>query len=364
MYGNTTLAVPINTPTFIMAGVQKSGTTALLTYFRDHPQILQTKKGFTRELHFFDTKWNSIMKDAKSLGLVQAHEKNCYMLSKYLSLFQTEAVLEHHQKYQTNEEEKSTQLPQTQLFTFEKTPTYVANPMIAKRIRQVVPWSKVILILRNPVDRLYSAYKMTIKDVYDMRQYGIEDMIQHELMSMKYQFNMTTAPLLLGEEENLDVYREGKNYSSAGTAPSLTEPPHVPYDHSINPNHWAPPHKALGKKSDYGPLGNHILVRRGFYAVQLQWWLKEFTLGENLLVINYRDMKRDTQGVYERILHFCGIPLHENPNTDKAVRADERKDHRPLSNATRRYMEEFYAPYNAQLERLLGKEWSIENLGW
>lgn len=378
-YGNTTVTVPTETPTFIMIGVQKSGTTALLTYFRDHPQILETKKKFTREAHFFDTSWNGLMKKAKAMGLKQANEKNCYILETYMKLFQTERVLE--QRIATSSNNNNTGGPSSSsstttlsppLFTFEKTPSYFANPMIAKRMQQIVPWSKVILILRNPIDRLYSQYKMTIKDVFDLRKYSLEDMVHHELHAMKYHYHMTTAPLLLGEEETLAEYRgdDGKpRSSSSGTAISTAAaPPVVPYDHTITPDQWTPPHKSLGKYSDNGPLGHHILVRRGLYAIQLQWWLEQFSLNENLLVINYADMKADTQEVYERILQFSGIPIVADQNQEQVVlekvRADERKDYRPLSNSTRQYLQQFYAPYNVQLEALLGPEWAADRLGW
>ncbi|KAG7339648.1 sulfotransferase [Nitzschia inconspicua] len=353
-YGNTTVTVPTHTPTFIMIGVQKSGTTALLTYFREHPQILETKKKFTREAHFFDTSWNSLIKKAKAMGLTQATEKNCYILETYMYLFQTEQVLEQRRRRQGNDD-----LPS--LFTFEKTPSYFANPMIAQRIQQIVPWSKVILILRNPTDRLYSQYKMTIKDVFDLRKYSLEDMVHHELYAMKYQYNMTTAPLLLGEEETLAEYRDDNN--TLQSIPTFT-PQNVPFNHPIPPHQWTPPHKSLGKYTDHGPLGHHILLRRGLYSIQLQWWLKHFTIDDNMLVIDYSDLTSNTQEVYERILRFCNIPVVTQNQELQKVRADERKDHRPLSNTTRHYLQQFYAPYNAQLEALLGHHWNAQKLGW
>jgi hypothetical protein len=342
-YNNTTVTVPNNTPNFIMIGVQKSGTTALLTYYRNHPQILQTKKGFTRELHFFDSAWNGLMREAKEKHhLKQASQKNCFILEKYMTLFQTEQVL-------------SDSTVERPLYTFEKTPTYVANPEIPKRMKQVIPWTKAILILRNPIDRLYSQYKMTIKDVFDLREYSLEDFIQHELLAMKYQFNMTTAPLLLGENETLEVY---------GGTIANTVPPHVPPNHNVDPVYWTLKDASLGKRTDHGPLGSHVLVRRGLYSVQLRWWLKHFKLNEDLLVINYADMASNTQEVYERILKFCGIPIPPEVNTTSKVRADTRKHDRPLQNSTRWYFQEFYAPYNAELEGLLGPEWSVDKLGW
>jgi hypothetical protein len=346
-YNNNTVTVPINTPTFIMIGVQKSGTTALLTYYRNHPQILQTKKRFTRELHFFDTAWSGLIRESKEkLHLKQASQKSCFILEKYMTLFQIEEVLAN----------STTERP---LFTFEKTPTYVANPAIPKRMKMVIPGTKAILILRNPIDRLYSQYKMTIKDVFDLREYSLEDFVQHELIAMKYQFNMTTAPLLLGENETLDVY------GGTDTTIKLTTPPNVPENHNIDPKYWSLKDNSLGKKTDNGPLGNHVLVRRGLYAVQLRWWLQHFTLNEDILVINYADMASNTQEVYERILKFCKIPIPEEKGDKMSkVRADNRKHDRPLQNSTRRYFQQFYAPYNAELQSLLGPEWSVDKLGW
>jgi hypothetical protein len=112
------------------------------------------------------------------------------------------------------------------------------------------------------------------------------------------------------------------------------------------------------------------------YAIQLKWWLEHFTLDQNLLVLNYQQLHDNTPQVYEQILRFAGIPVVPNPNihndtTGSAggssfskVRADERKHYRPLSNRTRTYLQQFYAPYNADLEALLGPEWSVDKLGW
>ena len=49
------------------------------------------------------------------------------------------------------------------------------------------------LVLRNPIDRVYSQYKMTVKDVYTLRQYSLEDMVFHLLKAMKDQFNIVAT---------------------------------------------------------------------------------------------------------------------------------------------------------------------------
>jgi len=93
----TTTTVPIHTPAFVVIGVQKSGSTAMLTHFRDHPQVLQTVHKLRREGHFFDTSWQSmVVKKAEVLGLKSADEKNCLALEQYMQLFETEAMLKNN----------------------------------------------------------------------------------------------------------------------------------------------------------------------------------------------------------------------------------------------------------------------------
>lgn len=389
----TTVVAPKNIPSFIVAGVQKSGSTALLTYFRDHPQMLQTKHSFRREAHFFDTSWNSkVVNEAHELGLKQANDKHCLALEQYMKLFETETILANSQTMAHEQQEEKEEPPQPQqqhgeqqqqqqpppprhhpLYTFEKTPSYFGNSKIPERIKQTVPWSKIVVILRNPVDRIYSQYKMTVLTNYNLRKYSIEDMVHHELMAMK-KFNMTRAPMFV------PVFGESNNDSSSSknnddddpyrhlNATSYRIPEHVPFDHAVHDSgNWSPPHRAIIKKPDAGVFETENLVRRGLYSTQLKWWLKRYTAGEDLLVVNYKDLVEDTRSVYERVLGFAGIPLPANTSAidfDKRARTDKRKEDRPLAAETRRYLEEFYAPHNAELEELLGEEWSPEKLGW
>ena len=206
------------------------------------------------------------------------------------------------------------------------------------RIKQTVPWSKVILVLRNPVNRLYSQYKMSIRTNHGIRKYSLEDFVFHELKAM------TTAPLMVP----LDV-KEGNNESDPST-PTIADHydfPRVPSSHAIlDPEKWKPKHKAIRLKPDNGPLGRQVLLRRGLYSVQLKWWLKKYTMHEDFMVINYDDLAENIQSVYERVSNFAGIPLPyvegQDPSEvgihfDQKVRADERKDDRPMGDEIRNY---------------------------
>ena len=106
-------------------------------------------------------------------------------------------------------------------------------------------------------------------------------------------------------------------------------------------------------------------------------------MDDDLLIINYDDLLKDTYDVYLRILDFVNIPhppnkLQNSSNTNSSnigdtinydmnnhkVREDQRKSDRPLKNETRRYLSEFYKPYNMELEKLLGPKWSLDKLNW
>jgi hypothetical protein len=61
-------------------------------------------------------------------------------------------------------------------------------------------------------------------------------------------------------------------------------------------------------------------------------------------------------------LDFVGIP-HDNPSHSfekkrPPILTNARQlDFPPMKESTRKYLEAFYAPFNAQLEEVLGPEW-------
>lgn len=383
----TTVVVPRNAPLFIIIGVQKSGSTALLTHFRDHPQMLQTKLKFRREAHFFDTSWqNGVVKASAAMGMVGANNKNCLALENYMKLFETETIMANSQTMahydgtgsntsgNGDNKEHNNATHHLPLYTFEKTPSYFENPKIPSRVKSTVPWSKIILVLRNPIDRLYSSYKMTVRNNYSLRKYSLEDFVFHELKAMK-KYNMTTAPLIVPVNASSNS-NSTFDHSVQVIADHYQFPDAVPFDHAVlDPRAWNPKNKAIHKTTDGKDrdLGAHILLRRGIYSTQLKWWLDFYTVGKDLLVINYDDLAGDIQAVYETVCRFTGIPIPYGGNQTPAdvginfaqkVRADDRKNDRPLRNDTRKYLGEFYAPYTAELEDLLGPEWSAEKLEW
>ena len=112
-------------PSFIVAGVQKAGTTALSAMLCTHPSISFSKK---KEVHFFD-----ILK-RYNLGI-----------SEYLRNF-----------HEWDASRSGTSLP----IYGESTPYYLASRDACRRISETIPEVKLVVLLREPVSRAYSEYQM------------------------------------------------------------------------------------------------------------------------------------------------------------------------------------------------------------
>lgn len=107
---------------FIVAGAQKGGTSALDAYLREHPELCLPRR---KELHFFDTDAN----------------------------FAVEPV--DYGPYHANFDPHP---PQRLLG--EVTPAYVYWPTAAERMARYNPAMKLILVLRNPITRAFSQWNM------------------------------------------------------------------------------------------------------------------------------------------------------------------------------------------------------------
>tara|TARA_B100001123_G_C15227741_1_gene993870 strand:- start:48 stop:875 length:828 start_codon:yes stop_codon:yes gene_type:complete len=113
-------------PNFIIAGTVRSGTTSLYNYICNHPSVLPAAYD---EIGFFDSNFQ--------LGTMW-----------YQSMFPTKKQMELVQE-KTNF-----------CLTGEDTPFYFWNKDAIKRISELIPNCKIIMIFRNPVDRAYSNYQL------------------------------------------------------------------------------------------------------------------------------------------------------------------------------------------------------------
>lgn len=102
-------------PDFLIIGAMKAGTTSLAKYLKSHPDVFMARE---KEVHFFDLN----------------HEQG---LEWYAAHF---AAARAQQKIG------------------EATPIYMYDPATFERLANALPETKLITVLRNPVDRAYSHY--------------------------------------------------------------------------------------------------------------------------------------------------------------------------------------------------------------
>lgn len=107
---------------FVVGGVQKAGTTALDAYLRQHPSLCMPST--TKELHFFDAQ--SFAGDTSSFAAYHA-QFDCRGAGRLLG---------------------------------EVTPIYMYWNSAPSRIHAYNPAMKWVVILRDPVDRAYSQWRM------------------------------------------------------------------------------------------------------------------------------------------------------------------------------------------------------------
>jgi hypothetical protein len=117
--------VPRAMPHFIVIGAQKSGTSSMFSYLRQHPQIVRP---IFKEPYFFDRHYH------RGLGWY-----GCNFPSRGTINRLNDRLGRPH-------------------LTFEATATYVFDENVPPRIARDLKTRKFILLLRNPVERAISAY--------------------------------------------------------------------------------------------------------------------------------------------------------------------------------------------------------------
>lgn len=304
--------LPKMVPHFIIIGAQKAGTTALHNMLKNVPGVVSTQK---REAHFFD--WINPNKQYTSYEKCQLHQRYARMLN--------------FKKGQDPSNVKS----------FEKTPSYVAHPKIAKLIPTILPHKpKIILVLRNPIARAYSHYKMTWQS------------------KGEWKFSRKNAKKPKGKRlpsfERI-VQMETTNYIHRGYI-------HAPFFTNATNKTWNPKEFYLPLNDTKEPQDYMPTVLRGFYAAQIRHWMKVFSINVDFKIIPYEVLNHNKSGILQDLLNFVGAPPHNltKAQLDKDYSPNKKNgafSYPPMTNETNIYLQHFYKPLNDDLADLLGEEW-------
>ena len=250
-------------PSFIIIGAQRCGTTSLYDYLSHHPQIIPSP---VKELFYFDDYYTR-------------------PIEWYKSFFPTE-----------KEREKLERDLVASVITGEASPSYFFHPYAAKRIKETLPDVKLILVLRDPIERAYSHYNH-IKRL-NREPLSFEEALEKELE------RITPDVEKLAKDEN---------------------------------------YKA-DLRRDYSYL------TRGYYAKQLKEWFKHFPK-EQLLIIQSEEFYRETPKVYDEIVEYLGL----NSYTLPVFEAKNALKYAKMAPETKEKLKAYFAPKNEELYELLGK---------
>ncbi len=242
-------------PDFVIIGVQKGGTSSLFRYLEGHPDL---SMAYRKQVHFFDRFWRK----------GEAWYRACFDM----------------------------RLSPNAGLVGEATPYYFFHPHAPARMKQLLPEVKLVLMLRNPVDRAYSHYSMK-------RDQGHEPEADFE------------------KALSLEEQRIGAEWNK------MLEQP------------------------DYYSLAcrQFSYLRRSYYDEQLERWLQHFSRDQFLIVQSERFFEKPVEEL-ERLYDFLNIADY----TPKDLRAYNSRQYAPLSPALREKLKVHFAPHNRRLEELSG----------
>lgn len=256
-------------PDFLIIGTAKSGTTTLYGWLNEHPFVAPAAQ---KEIHFFDYEYYR-------------------GLDWYRSNFPEERTR------RTFEQEHG-----RPFLTGEASPTYIAHEWAPSRIAKVLPKAKLIVALRNPIDRAYSQFQMSRRE----------------------------------DEEPLESFAEAVAAEEGrlrGECDRLRRDPRY--------NSW--------------PIGCWGYLLRSRYAEQVERWFKLFPR-EQFLFVKSDELESHPQNTLDEVYGFLDLPPHAN---EKLGHLHVAPRYDSIDPATRAELADYFRPRNERLYELTGVDF-----GW
>jgi len=293
-------------PEFMLIGGAKCGTTSFSTYLPAHPQVKECE---IKEPNFWS--WQLCQR------------------SQYQGLFVNPEPLLHPEANEQIGGEYST--------------SSLIHPLVPRRVRARLPDVKLIVLLRNPVDRAYSHYIMSQRQ--GMEPYKSFDEIVCE--------EIKEVPELLAAHQRgfMDPdYRSGAHRSSPDGTPLRV----------VEHNHGWPMH-ALRSDEELFRFYGTSYVFRSLYRDQLWRWMQLFPR-EQIKIIQAETLFGDRDAVMTDVVNFLNLQPYEFPPQNLehswgggASNYEAPGDYAAMKPDTRKYLEAYFQPFNEQLFELIGE---------
>lgn len=303
------------TPNIVfIPGVQKGGTTWLFHMLSQNPAM---------SIAYTKTLINKYNRKTKRFEKQAAKIKEHAFFNEFAI---TSSLLEDY--YNT--------FPNNSKILLDGSPDYVDSPTAACRIRSLFPNAKFIIMLKDPVQRAFSAWHM-MRTFLNLTQDDFETHIANEMSFLK------ASGCLFNQTRNQGTAVKNWNQcyqcvflSSCTSLMSKTQPPPTI-------SKWCSMFNFVGK---------------GMYAAQLAWWLALYPPSQ-LHVLNHYDLTQDPFNTYNGILRFLGLPtMEQTAFTELSGQADTFHISKNISRMLA-YKEvfdslyDFYSVHNQQLYSLL-----------
>jgi Glycosyl transferase family 2/Sulfotransferase domain len=266
-YGEITSGVR-TLPDFAIIGAKRGGTTSLYRYLLEHPSIAPMFPGreHIKGVHYFDSEF------ARGPRWYRSHFPI--------------VVAGHH----------LARPRVTSVISGEASPYYLFHPLAAGRAAREAPDLRLIVLLRDPVERAYSHYKERV--LHGGESFGFEDALDAE------------ADRLRGEAERI-----------------VAQPGYRSVAHE-----------------------DHSYVAQGRYLDMLPRWFELFPR-EQFHIVASEDFYRDPNRIVNEVWTFLGLA----PTT---LQSRTRHNYNPspdIRPATRLRLQEAFADHNRELEKLLAR---------
>ncbi|MGH2582409.1 MAG: sulfotransferase family protein [Anaerolineales bacterium] len=160
-------------PNFIIIGAGRSGTTSVYQYLRQHPQVCMSTIKETNYFAFLASQ----LSGSRISPLLPWQVTS---LEDYQALF------------------RATKKP---LAIGEASPFYLFAPGVPDRIKELLPEVRLMAILRDPVERAYSAYIKNLSEGFEGRSF--QQAIEDEIQGRNTTVNTTTCYVRAGQYHNL-----------------------------------------------------------------------------------------------------------------------------------------------------------------
>jgi hypothetical protein len=252
-------------PGFLIVGGQRCGTTSLARTLGQHPAVFSAV--LQEEVHFFDV----------------AYQRG---LAWYRSHFPLAAWAR-----------RAARSAGARPVAFESSPYYMFHPLAAGRIARDLPGVRLLVLLRDPVERAYSGHAHEVA-------HGFETEPFEAALDLE-------AARLEGQAERV-----------------AADPAYFSYSHQ-----------------------HHSYIARGQYVEQLER-LERHVGRERLHVVDSGDFFAEPEATYDRVLAFLGLPNRGYPS----FRRRNAQPRSPMPASVRAALEEHYRSYDERLAAWLGRE--------